>query len=148
MPALAAIAVGLVAAPALGFTFAPDGNPVVGPIRGLRNYWVAVGVMAGFSQGGGVGLAAVADLARSLAFYETVLAPLGYAPVMDVTKEQTGGYEGARMLVAGNPQLPAGQVSFAGSTPLGSATSDHIAACSGLRNFCSTTCIRNDCSGA
>ncbi len=39
------------------FTFAPDGNPVVGPIRGLRNYWVAVGVMAGFSQGGGVGLA-------------------------------------------------------------------------------------------
>jgi len=39
------------------FTFAPDGNPVMGPIRGLRNYWVAVGVMAGFSQGGGVGLA-------------------------------------------------------------------------------------------
>ncbi|MFT5112501.1 MAG: dimethylglycine dehydrogenase [Parasphingorhabdus sp.] len=39
------------------FTFAPDGNPVVGPIRGLKNYWVAVGVMAGFSQGGGVGLA-------------------------------------------------------------------------------------------
>ena len=38
------------------FTFAPDGNPVIGPIRGLRNYWVACGVMAGFSQGGGVGL--------------------------------------------------------------------------------------------
>lgn len=38
------------------FTFCPDGNPVVGPIRGLRNYWVAAGVMAGFSQGGGVGL--------------------------------------------------------------------------------------------
>ncbi|MBM3601722.1 MAG: FAD-dependent oxidoreductase [Alphaproteobacteria bacterium] len=38
------------------FTFAPDGNPLIGPIRGLRNYWVAVGVMAGFSQGGGVGL--------------------------------------------------------------------------------------------
>jgi dimethylglycine dehydrogenase len=29
----------------------------VGPVRGLRNYWVACGVMAGFSQGGGVGLA-------------------------------------------------------------------------------------------
>lgn len=39
------------------FTFAPDGNPLVGPIRGLTNYWVACGVMAGFSQGGGVGLA-------------------------------------------------------------------------------------------
>jgi dimethylglycine dehydrogenase len=39
------------------FTFAPDGNPVIGPVRGLKNYWVACGVMAGFSQGGGVGLA-------------------------------------------------------------------------------------------
>jgi dimethylglycine dehydrogenase len=39
------------------FTFAPDGNPLVGPIKGLKNFWVACGVMAGFSQGGGVGLA-------------------------------------------------------------------------------------------
>ena len=39
------------------FTFAPDGNPLIGPIRGLSNHWVACGVMAGFSQGGGVGLA-------------------------------------------------------------------------------------------
>ena len=38
------------------FTFAPDGNPLVGPIKGLKNFWVACGVMAGFSQGGGVGL--------------------------------------------------------------------------------------------
>ncbi len=39
------------------FTFAPDGNPLVGPVKGLTNFWVACGVMAGFSQGGGVGLA-------------------------------------------------------------------------------------------
>jgi dimethylglycine dehydrogenase len=39
------------------FTFSPDGNPLVGPVRGLQNYWVACGVMAGLSQGGGVGLA-------------------------------------------------------------------------------------------
>ncbi len=39
------------------FTFTPDGNPLVGPVRGLPGYWVACGVMAGFSQGGGVGLA-------------------------------------------------------------------------------------------
>ncbi len=39
------------------FTFAPDGNPLVGPIRGLPGMWVACGVMAGLSQGGGVGLA-------------------------------------------------------------------------------------------
>jgi len=38
------------------FTFAPDGNPLVGPVRGLPNYWVACAVMAGFSQGGGIGL--------------------------------------------------------------------------------------------
>jgi dimethylglycine dehydrogenase len=39
------------------FTFAPDGNPLIGPVRGLEGYWCACGVMAGFSQGGGVGLA-------------------------------------------------------------------------------------------
>ncbi len=39
------------------FTFSPDGNPLVGPVRGIRNCWVACAVMAGLSQGGGVGLA-------------------------------------------------------------------------------------------
>ena len=37
------------------FTFGPDGNPMIGPVPGVQNYWVAVGVMAGFCQGGGVG---------------------------------------------------------------------------------------------
>jgi len=37
------------------FTFSPDGNPLVGPVRGIENYWLACGVMAGFLQGGGVG---------------------------------------------------------------------------------------------
>lgn len=39
------------------FTFAPDGNPLVGPIKGTKGLWSACAVMAGFSQGGGVGLA-------------------------------------------------------------------------------------------
>ncbi|MBC8259508.1 MAG: GcvT family protein [SAR324 cluster bacterium] len=39
------------------FTFAPDGNPLIGPVRGLPGFWCACAVMAGFSQGGGVGLA-------------------------------------------------------------------------------------------
>jgi len=39
------------------FTFSPDGNPLVGPVRGVTNFWSACAVMAGFSQGGGVGLA-------------------------------------------------------------------------------------------
>ena len=38
------------------FIFAPDGNPLVGPVKGMTNFWCACGVMAGFSQGGGVGL--------------------------------------------------------------------------------------------
>jgi len=38
------------------FTFAPDGNPLVGPVPGVPGYWCACAVMAGFSQGGGVGL--------------------------------------------------------------------------------------------
>lgn len=39
------------------FTFTPDGNPLVGPVPGMPDFWCACGVMAGFSQGGGVGLA-------------------------------------------------------------------------------------------
>lgn len=38
------------------FTFTPDGNPLVGPVSGVQNYWAACGVMAGFSQAAGVGL--------------------------------------------------------------------------------------------
>lgn len=37
------------------FTFTPDGNPLVGPVPGMRNYWVACGCMGGFSQGGAIG---------------------------------------------------------------------------------------------
>jgi dimethylglycine dehydrogenase len=40
-----------------GMVFAPDGNPVIGPLAGQPTAYVAAGVMAGFSQGGGVGLA-------------------------------------------------------------------------------------------
>ncbi len=38
------------------FTFTPDGNPVIGPIPGQPGHWIAAGVMAGLSQGGGVGM--------------------------------------------------------------------------------------------
>jgi dimethylglycine dehydrogenase len=38
------------------FTFTPDGNPLVGPVPGRRNFWAACGCMAGFSQGGAIGL--------------------------------------------------------------------------------------------
>ncbi|HEU4664220.1 MAG TPA: VOC family protein [Dokdonella sp.] len=48
---------------------------------------------------------AVGDFARSRAFYVQALAPLGYAPVMDVTKEQSGGYEGTGFGRPGRPQF-------------------------------------------
>ncbi|MCE9645511.1 MAG: FAD-dependent oxidoreductase [Chloroflexi bacterium] len=38
------------------FTFTPDGNPLVGPVPGMKNCWVACGCMGGFSQGGAIGL--------------------------------------------------------------------------------------------
>jgi len=37
------------------FTFTPDGNPLVGPVPGQRNFWAACGCMSGFSQGGAIG---------------------------------------------------------------------------------------------
>lgn len=47
----------------------------------------------------------VSDFARSRAFYAQALAPLGYAPVMDVTKEQSGGYEGTGFGPPGRPHF-------------------------------------------
>ncbi|MEO5560466.1 MAG: VOC family protein [Dokdonella sp.] len=48
---------------------------------------------------------AVSDLARSRTFYVKVFAPLGFAPVMDVTREQTGGYEGTGFGLPGRPEF-------------------------------------------
>ncbi len=56
------------------FTFAPDGNPLLGPVPGLRNYWSAAAVMAGFSQGGGMGLM----LAQWMIEGETERDPRGF----------------------------------------------------------------------
>ncbi|WP_413854879.1 GcvT family protein [Albidovulum sp.] len=56
------------------FTFAPDGNPLIGPMPGLRNYWSACAVMAGFSQGGGMGK----SLAEWMTHGETEVDPRGF----------------------------------------------------------------------
>ena len=45
----------------------------------------------------------VSDHARSRAFYVKALAPLGYVPVMDLTREQTGSYEGTGFGANGRP---------------------------------------------
>jgi dimethylglycine dehydrogenase len=60
------------------FTFTPDGNPLVGPVPGVPNYWAACGVMAGFAQGAGVGLA--------LATWMTQGEPDGEVFALDVAR--------------------------------------------------------------
>lgn len=96
------------------FTFTPDGNPLVGPVPHLRNYWVACGVMAGFSQGGGVG----ASLAQWMVqgeprsdIYGMDVARYGaFASNRDYLKATTAQFYKRRfVLTYPNEQLPAGR---------------------------------------
>jgi len=65
------------------------------------------------------------DYARSRAFYDKALAPLGIEVVMQVTKEESGGYEGVGYGRAGKPFFwvsgamgePAGQLHVAFAAP-------------------------------
>jgi catechol 2,3-dioxygenase-like lactoylglutathione lyase family enzyme len=45
------------------------------------------------------------DYPRALRFFEAALAPLGIVPVMQVTKKQSGGYEGAGFGRNGKPSF-------------------------------------------
>ncbi|MEX3007721.1 FAD-dependent oxidoreductase [Hoeflea sp. TYP-13] len=96
------------------FTFSPDGNPLVGPVRGVRNYWLACGVMAGFLQGGGVG--------KTLAEWMIHGEPEADAWSMDIArygdfasnreyiKQTTGQFYSRRFIMTyPNEQLPAGR---------------------------------------
>ena len=47
----------------------------------------------------------VSDFAKSKAFYVTALKPLGYQLLMDLSAEQTGGYEGAGFGVPHKPDF-------------------------------------------
>lgn len=48
-----------------------------------------------------------ADYARSRAFHVAAPARLGFDPVMHLTREQTGGYEGTRLGPPGRPHYHA-----------------------------------------
>jgi dimethylglycine dehydrogenase len=93
------------------FSFAPDGNPLVGPIRGLRNYWVACGVMAGFSQGGGVGLALanwIADGDPGFDIWAMDVARYGSWATMSYTNAKVRENYGRRFRITfPNEELPA-----------------------------------------
>ena len=96
------------------FTFTPDGNPLIGPVPGLRNYWCACGVMAGFSQGGGVGLSLaqwIIDGEPSNDVFGMDVARYGaFASSRAYLKATTGQFYARRFLLTyPNEQLPAGR---------------------------------------
>jgi dimethylglycine dehydrogenase len=96
------------------FTFTPDGNPLVGPVPGLKNYWVACGVMAGFAQGGGVGLSLAQWMIEGepeADIYGMDVARYGdYAANRPYLKAKTGEFYARRfVLTYPNEQLPAGR---------------------------------------
>ncbi len=56
----------------------------------------------------------VLDFARSRAFYAAALAPLGYAPLADVSREETGSYEGTGFGAEGRAKFWIGNGARAG----------------------------------
>jgi dimethylglycine dehydrogenase len=95
------------------FTFAPDGNPLVGPV-GPRGYWVACGVMAGFSQGGGVGKALAEWMIHGESeqdIFGMDVARFGlHQSNKEYIRQTTGQFYSRRfVLTYPNEQLPAGR---------------------------------------
>ena len=96
------------------FTFSPDGNPLVGPVRGLPNYWVACGVMAGFLQGGGVGKSLAEWMIQgepAADVYGMDIARYGdFAANREYIRQTTGQFYSRRFVMSyPNEQLPAGR---------------------------------------
>ena len=93
------------------FTFGPDGSPLVGPIPGLNNYWVAVGVMAGFCQGGGVGKVIaewMIDGEPSVDVWAMDVARFGEFATREYgTIKSTENYERRFLMTYPNEELPA-----------------------------------------
>ena len=96
------------------FTFSPDGNPLVGPVRGVRNYWLACGVMAGFLQGGGVGKTLAEWMIHGdteIDAWSMDIARYGdFASNREYIRQTTGQFYSRRFVMTyPNEQLPAGR---------------------------------------
>jgi dimethylglycine dehydrogenase len=95
------------------FTFGPDGNPLIGPVPGLRDYWVAVGVMAGFCQGGGVGRCLAEWLVEgepSIDVWGMDAARFGAFATFDYgTTKAMENYSRRFLITYPNEELPAGR---------------------------------------
>jgi dimethylglycine dehydrogenase len=95
------------------FTFGPDGNPMIGPVPGMRNYWVAVAVMAGFCQAGGVGLCLAEWMMEgepSIDVWAMDIARFGdYATADYGTVKSSENYERRFVMTFPNETLPKGR---------------------------------------
>ena len=95
------------------FTFGPDGSPLIGPVPGMKNYWVAVGVMAGFCQGGGVGKCIaewIIDGEPSIDVWAMDVARFGdYASPQYGTIKSSENYERRFIMTFPNETLPKGR---------------------------------------
>jgi dimethylglycine dehydrogenase len=96
------------------FTFSPDGNPLVGPVRGKPGYWCACAVMAGFLQGGGVGKSLAEWIIHGepeADVYGMDVARYGpFAENRQYIKQTTGQFYTRRFVMTyPNEQLPAGR---------------------------------------
>ena len=95
------------------FTFGPDGSPLIGPVPGLQNYWVAVGVMAGFCQGGGVGKCIaewIIDGEPEIDVWAMDVARFGdYASPQYGTIKSSENYERRFIMTFPNETLPKGR---------------------------------------
>jgi dimethylglycine dehydrogenase len=94
-----------------GMVFAPDGNPTIGPVKGLPGYFLACGVMAGFSQGGGVGLAVaqwIVDGEPGVDVYAMDVARFGdHVTDAYVLEKTTENYRRRFAITCPNEELPA-----------------------------------------
>jgi dimethylglycine dehydrogenase len=96
------------------FTFTPDGNPLVGPVPGVPGYWVACGVMAGFSQGGGVGKSLAEWMVQGEpaadVFGMDVARYGGFAANREYLRQTTAQFYARRFVMTyPNERLPAGR---------------------------------------
>jgi dimethylglycine dehydrogenase len=96
------------------FTFTPDGNPLVGPVPGLRNYWAACGCMSGFSQGGAIGQVLsnwIVDGDPGADIFGMDVARYGaFASNDRYLRETTAQFYARRFVIAyPNEELPAGR---------------------------------------
>jgi len=95
-------------------TVTPDGNPIIGPVRGVRNFWLATGCMAGFSQGSAIGVSLanwIVDGEPGFDVFGMDIARFApFASSEHYLRDTTAQFYARRFIIAyPNEELPAGR---------------------------------------